>query len=554
MCSRTRTSTCSSQVLIPVLFVQRRDAKQLKNALEAASLIDEDRRMGSADPVAYSQSSCTCSSIDEPSSDECICIPVLEECINEYEECHARVDASKVYDTNVSEWMNLVVKSGRQYCTPSASAMAKSSQGGSRRRRRQYNSTSEKKDGSNSNQKAGKELTMLQEALVEMMLQHVSSFSRDGIVQAVTSLSVVACPRKLERFGDDHCLVIPRTALRLDDDEFRSFVERFLPEEASIEECLKSLWSILAGLYSSPRVARRGDIDPESKIRQSGHRLLYPDTFEPIEPGIPSNTGPNAAGWITVTEHGIRQSFDFTRVMFSRGNVTEKERFGKHLVKEGEVVLDMYTGIGYYTLPALVHGKAAHVYCCEWNPDAVAALRYNLENNDVEDRATVLEGDSRITAPQAGIIGIVDRVSLGLLPSSEGGWKVAVQALREKGGWLHVHGNVPTVEKEIWSFWICHRLERIADELGRDGWIAFCSNVQKVKSFAPKVDHYVADVFVGPKGSPACGSICDAVADITTGVLSKEEGTHVMKACPANIKAPSCALSRGGVLSQEWMM
>jgi len=552
MCSRTHTSQVL--ILVPVLFVQRRDAKQLKNALEAASLIDEDRRMGSADPVAYSQSSCTHSSMDEPPSDECICIPVLEECINEYEECHARVDASKVDDANVSEWTNLVVKSGRQFCTPSASALAKSSQGGSRRRRRQYTSTSEKTDGgSNSHLKAGKKLTMLQEALVEMMLRNVSSFSSDEIAQAVTSLSVVACPRKLERFGDDQCLVIPRTALRLDDDEFRSFLEKFLPQDASFEECLKSLWSRLAGLYSSPRVARRGDIDPESKIRQSGHRLLYPDIFEPIEPGIPSDTGPNAAGWITVTEHGIRQSFDFTRVMFSRGNVTEKERFGKHLVKEGEIVLDMYTGIGYYTLPALVHGKAAHVYCCEWNPDAVAALRYNLKNNNVEDRATVLEGDSRITVPQTGMVGIVDRVSLGLLPSSEGGWKVAVQALRVgKGGWLHVHGNVPTVEKEIWSLWLSHRLERIADELGRDGWIAFCSNVQKVKSFAPKVDHYVADVFVGPKGSPSCGSICDAVADITTGILSKEEG--IKKACSANIEAPSCALGRDGVLSQEWMM
>ena len=41
-----------------------------------------------------------------------------------------------------------------------------------------------------------------------------------------------------------------------------------------------------------------------------------------------------------MTEQGIRQSFDLTKVMFSRGNISEKIRFGK-LVMEGDVVLDM---------------------------------------------------------------------------------------------------------------------------------------------------------------------------------------------------------------------
>ena len=39
----------------------------------------------------------------------------------------------------------------------------------------------------------------------------------------------------------------------------------------------------------------------------------------------PESTGPDSSGWITVTEHKISQSFDLTRVMFSRGNVTERK-------------------------------------------------------------------------------------------------------------------------------------------------------------------------------------------------------------------------------------
>ena len=41
--------------------------------------------------------------------------------------------------------------------------------------------------------------------------------------------------------------------------------------------------------------------------------------------------------------------------------------------------------------------------------------------------------------------GVADRVLLGLIPSSEDSWKVACCCLRpDKGGWIHVHGNVST--------------------------------------------------------------------------------------------------------------
>ncbi len=537
----------------PVLYARRCLAKQLKTALEAAGRIDGNYRMGAADPSAFSASTPSPTRNNEKAgraAEECICVPVTDSCLKEYEEWCVHVSEEgdtdlplTSDDENGCDWKRLVVASGRQHCMPSASATARAKQGGRRRRRQQY------------------EPTLTQKAIIEMVKQlNPSEFceGKDLLHHAVMGLSSKACPHKLERFGDDRCLIIPRTALRVDeknDEEFRAFLELFIPNK-SPEESLSALWPLLARLYSSPtsRVARRGDIDPESKVRQSGHRLLYPNTFDAIEPGIPSDTGPGAPGWITVTEHSIRQSLDLTRVMFSRGNVTEKIRFGK-LVQEGEVVLDMYAGIGYYTLPALIHGRAARVYCCEWNPDAVAALKYNLSDNGVDDRAIVLEGDSRKTTEEARIIDCVDRVSLGLLPSCEGGWKTAVQALRtDKGGWLHVHGNVPTVEKKIWSLWISYRLAEIArNDLGYDEYVAVCCNVEKVKSFAPKVDHYVADIWVGPRGAYA-GYGKDEV--IFGGILTNGDGESTkFEACSTDaIEEPSCALKKDGVLHQDWMM
>ena len=52
-------------------------------------------------------------------------------------------------------------------------------------------------------------------------------------------------------------------------------------------------------------------------------------------------------------------------------------------------------GIGYFTLPYLVHAKAKHVHACEWNPRAVEALTQNLKLNGVSNRCTVYSGDNR---------------------------------------------------------------------------------------------------------------------------------------------------------------
>ena len=53
-------------------------------------------------------------------------------------------------------------------------------------------------------------------------------------------------------------------------------------------------------------------------------------------------------------ENGIFYCLDITRCMFSSGNVTEKARMGA-LQCRGEALLDLFAGIGYYTLPLLTH-------------------------------------------------------------------------------------------------------------------------------------------------------------------------------------------------------
>ena len=61
----------------------------------------------------------------------------------------------------------------------------------------------------------------------------------------------------------------------------------------------------------------------------------------------------------------------------------------------GETVVDMFAGIGYFTLPLLKHAKASQVHTCDWNQHAVDALKAGAKFNNVEDRCRVHFGDNR---------------------------------------------------------------------------------------------------------------------------------------------------------------
>ena len=197
---------------------------------------------------------------------------------------------------------------------------------------------------------------------------------------------------------------------------------------------------------------------------------------------------------VSFTDHAISYTFDAAKVMFSSGNITERHRIGG-LDMKGEVVVDAYAGVGYYTFPMLVHGGAAHVHACEINPASLEGLRAGATANGLDDRLTVHEGDNAVSL--ARLRGVADRCHLGLLPSSEAVWEACLLALKSTGGTLHIHMNV---EEERIETWVQQTVQR---------FVAMCTHhdlnlsptvlhLERVKWFAPRVRHVVLDLSLRP--------------------------------------------------------
>jgi tRNA wybutosine-synthesizing protein 2 len=269
-----------------------------------------------------------------------------------------------------------------------------------------------------------------------------------------------------------------------------------------------------------------GDGKNENILRTpSGLVMLYGDFGPALDPyRIPSEEDLGQAFWVSTKQNGITQVWAPRYTMFSRGNVTEKQRLldfhGPHRVIESraksknelrkETAVDLYAGIGYFVFSYVKMGMG-RVLGWELNPWSVEGLRRGalangwsvrviredktLEVGD-EDIVVMVEdnkkADNRIRALDG--LGPICHVNCGLLPTSEPSWEMALEILGADG-WLHLHDNVGVrdiiTRKEEVEEILRRRLRKQNDD--RDLRV---EHVETVKSFAPGVFHMVFDIYI----------------------------------------------------------
>lgn len=183
-----------------------------------------------------------------------------------------------------------------------------------------------------------------------------------------------------------------------------------------------------------------------------------------------------------VLEHGTRYRFDAARLLFARGNKTERARIATE-VRPGEHVVDLFAGIGYFTLPIARASPRTRVTAIERNPLSFRYLVENLRLNGVGGQVAPLCGDNReLPLPRDA-----DRVLLGYLPSSLPWLGTAIERLGPGGGTLHVHlvvdarSGAAGAEQEVRSA-VARRSVPVEDVRGRI-----------VKAYGPGRSHAVVD-------------------------------------------------------------
>ncbi len=183
-------------------------------------------------------------------------------------------------------------------------------------------------------------------------------------------------------------------------------------------------------------------------------------------------------------ENGVLFKLDAEEVMFSSGNIDERIRMATVCEKD-DTVVDMFAGMGYFSIPMAVHCKPAEIYSIEINPVAFGYLCDNVKLNEVTEIICPMLGDCLDIAPE----GLATRVVMGYLREGEKYLPKAMKVIGEEGV-IHYHETCPN---ELSRNRPGDLVEKVAREEGREAEIL---RQTTVKSYAPGVSHLVLDVHI----------------------------------------------------------
>jgi tRNA wybutosine-synthesizing protein 2 len=181
-------------------------------------------------------------------------------------------------------------------------------------------------------------------------------------------------------------------------------------------------------------------------------------------------------------EHGCLFALDPAKIMWSKGNKAERQRM-MAIAGRGENVVDMFAGVGYWTVPMAKHGNVTSIKAIDINPVAIKYLKKNIALNRTWN-VEVLKGDCKEHAET--LADSADRVIMGWLYGTERFLPAALK-IAKTGGIIHFHDTVP--EKEV-----PNRINMLKDIAAHHGCFLDVDDIQLVKGYSPGVNHYVYDL------------------------------------------------------------
>ncbi|MEX2706919.1 MAG: class I SAM-dependent methyltransferase family protein [Candidatus Freyrarchaeum guaymaensis] len=190
-------------------------------------------------------------------------------------------------------------------------------------------------------------------------------------------------------------------------------------------------------------------------------------------------------------EYGCRYKLDLAKVFFTPRLSYEHNRVA-NLVRSGEVVLNMFSGVGTFSILIAKRVRDCRVYSVDINPFAVKYLRENILLNGVEDRVVAILGDAGEVEEPAH----ADRI---IMPLPLKAYEYLEHAARRivPGGVIHYYDTVKaygTKSQQLER--LCERVTNRLRELGLRVEIPYR---RRIRSLTPGFYLSVLDILVVEK-------------------------------------------------------
>jgi tRNA (guanine37-N1)-methyltransferase len=184
-------------------------------------------------------------------------------------------------------------------------------------------------------------------------------------------------------------------------------------------------------------------------------------------------------------------SVDLAKCYFSPRLSYERMRIAK-MVAANETVVNMFAGVGCFSIIIAKHANPKNVFSIDINPSAVQFMQKNVWLNQVYGKVVPLLGDAKeIVANQ--LQHLADRVLMPLPRKALEYLPYAVSALKMKGGWIHYYGLEHATKTENPTEKIKLKVEAALTALSVHFEVPF---VRIVRSTGPNWFQLVADVCI----------------------------------------------------------
>ena len=139
----------------------------------------------------------------------------------------------------------------------------------------------------------------------------------------------------------------------------------------------------------------------------------------------------------THKEFGCTFKVDIAHCYFSPRLSYERQRIAQQ-VHSREVIVNMFAGVGCYSIIIAKHSKADKIYSIDLNPIAIKYMQENIRLNKVEERVSAIQGDAKEVLKEK-MQEIADRILMPLPQLAYNYLDYAISALKPSGGWIHYY-------------------------------------------------------------------------------------------------------------------